>query len=57
MIATIMLAAGRDPFVMVEAEVPAFHRRTYHAGSGPFILEADEFDRSFHQLLLIWRWS
>ena len=49
MIATIMLAAGRDPFVMVGAEVPAFHRRTYHAGSGPFILEADEFDRSFHQ--------
>lgn len=47
MVAKILLAAGLDPFVMIGAPVPEFNRQTYRMGSGPLVLEADEFDRSF----------
>ncbi len=49
MAAKVAVAGHWDPFVMIGARVPDFANQTYRPGKGPLILEADEFDRSFHQ--------
>lgn len=47
MIAFIFQRASRDPLVMVGAPIREFNGETFRWGNGSFILEADEFDRSF----------
>ncbi len=50
MLASIFLAAGRDPSVLIGGDHPSLDGN-WRSGSGPdFIAEACEFDRSFHQL-------
>jgi UDP-N-acetylmuramate--alanine ligase len=47
MLALLLRAAGRDPSFIVGGEVPALGS-SGHAGQGPhFVLEADEYDRTF----------
>lgn len=47
MVAHILKKVGRDPLVMVGATLPILDNQTFVLGTGPFVLEADEFDRSF----------
>jgi UDP-N-acetylmuramate--alanine ligase len=46
MIATVLLMAGRDPTFIVGGEI-AHLGTNARAGSGPFVIEADEYDRTF----------
>ena len=47
MVAHILAETNQDPLVMIGAPLSQSDNRTYRVGSGPFVLEADEFDRSF----------
>jgi len=44
---------GLDPTVMVGGQVPAW-RGNYRPGSGPVVVEADEYDRAFLRLRPTW---
>jgi UDP-N-acetylmuramate--alanine ligase len=46
MIATMLLAAGQDPTFIVGGEI-AHLGTNARAGNGPFVIEADEYDRTF----------
>jgi UDP-N-acetylmuramate--alanine ligase len=46
MIATMLLAADRDPTFIVGGEI-AHLGTNARAGDGPFVIEADEYDRTF----------
>jgi len=46
MIATMLLAADQDPTFIVGGEI-AHLGTNARAGSGPFVIEADEYDRTF----------
>jgi UDP-N-acetylmuramate--alanine ligase len=46
MIATTLLLAGQDPTFIVGGEI-AHLGTNARAGSGPFVIEADEYDRTF----------
>ena len=51
MIATVLDEAGLDPTRARRRHGPQLRRRTRRAGSGDFlVVEADEYDRTFHQL-------
>lgn len=46
MIATMLLVADKDPTFIVGGEI-AHLGTNAHAGTGPFVVEADEYDRTF----------
>ncbi|HVH13508.1 MAG TPA: UDP-N-acetylmuramate--L-alanine ligase [Longimicrobium sp.] len=46
----VLAAAGMDPTGFVGARVPAWGGNLRHGGDRLFVVEADEYDRSFHQL-------
>jgi len=46
MIATVLLMAGQDPTFIVGGEI-AHLETNARAGGGPFVIEADEYDRTF----------
>jgi UDP-N-acetylmuramate--alanine ligase len=46
MMATMLLAAGQDPTFVVGGEIAHLHTNA-RAGTGPFLIEADEYDRTF----------
>jgi UDP-N-acetylmuramate--alanine ligase len=46
MIATTLLLAGRDPTFIVGGEIAHLDTNA-RAGTGPFVIEADEYDRTF----------
>ncbi len=48
MIAVVLVAAGFDPTVFVGADVPELGGNARHGTSGLVVIEADEYDRSFH---------
>lgn len=51
MAACVLLAAGRDPTVVVGTKVPALEGRNWRKGRGEiFLLEACEYRKSFHAL-------
>lgn len=51
MAARVLLAAGRDPTVVVGTKVPELHGRNWRKGGGEvFLLEACEYRKSFHCL-------
>ena len=47
---TVLAAAGLDPTGFVGAHVPAWGGNLRRGGDGLYVVEADEYDRSFHQL-------
>lgn len=47
LLASILIAAGRDPTVFVGGVVPDMDGRNYRIGKGPFVAELDESDGSF----------
>jgi UDP-N-acetylmuramate--alanine ligase len=50
MTTTVLAAAGMDPTGFVGAHVPAWDGNLRRGGDGLYVVEADEYDRSFHQL-------
>jgi UDP-N-acetylmuramate--alanine ligase len=50
MIAWALSVAGVDPSVVVGGLVPQLGGNAVHGAEGPFVVEACEFDRSFHNL-------
>jgi UDP-N-acetylmuramate--alanine ligase len=46
MVATVLLAAGQDPTFIVGGQI-AHLGTNARAGRGPFVIEADEYDRTF----------
>jgi len=46
----VLAAAGLDPTGFVGARVPAWGGNLRRGGDGLYVVEADEYDRSFHQL-------
>jgi UDP-N-acetylmuramate--alanine ligase len=46
----VLAAAGLDPTGFVGARVPAWGGNLRHGGDQVYVVEADEYDRSFHQL-------
>jgi len=48
---TVLSAAGLDPTGFVGAHVPAWGGNLRRGGDSVYVVEADEYDRSFHQLL------
>jgi UDP-N-acetylmuramate--alanine ligase len=48
MTAKILIEAGMDPMVILGSKYKLFGGKNFRAGSGHFILEADEFGASFH---------
>jgi UDP-N-acetylmuramate--alanine ligase len=47
---TVLAAAGLDPTGFVGAHVPAWGGNLRRGGDQLYVVEADEYDRSFHQL-------
>jgi UDP-N-acetylmuramate--alanine ligase len=47
---TVLAAAGMDPTGFVGARVPAWGGNLHRGGDRLYVVEADEYDRSFHQL-------
>jgi len=47
---TVLAAAGLDPTGFVGAHVPAWGGNLRRGGDRVYVVEADEYDRSFHQL-------
>src|SRR3954469_16524653 len=47
---TVLAAAGLDPTGFVGAHVPAWGGNLRRGGDRLYVVEADEYDRSFHQL-------
>jgi UDP-N-acetylmuramate--alanine ligase len=47
---TVLAAAGLDPTGFVGARVPAWGGNLRRGGDRVYVVEADEYDRSFHQL-------
>ncbi|HEX8245074.1 MAG TPA: UDP-N-acetylmuramate--L-alanine ligase [Longimicrobium sp.] len=47
---TVLAAAGLDPMGFVGAHVPAWGGNLRRGGDSVYVVEADEYDRSFHQL-------
>lgn len=47
---TVLAAAGLDPTGFVGAHVPAWGGNLRRGGDKVYVVEADEYDRSFHQL-------
>jgi UDP-N-acetylmuramate--alanine ligase len=47
---TVLAAAGLDPTGFVGARVPAWGGNLRRGGDSLYVVEADEYDRSFHQL-------
>jgi len=47
MLAQILLEAGLDPTCIIGGIVSSLDGRNARAGSGPFVVEADEYDRMF----------
>jgi UDP-N-acetylmuramate--alanine ligase len=47
---TVLAAAGLDPTGFVGAHVPAWGGNLREGGNEVYVVEADEYDRSFHQL-------
>lgn len=47
---TVLASAGLDPTGFVGAHVPAWGGNLRRGGDGLYVVEADEYDRSFHQL-------
>lgn len=47
---TVLAAAGLDPTGFVGAHVPAWGGNLRRGGNRVYVVEADEYDRSFHQL-------
>ncbi|HEX8903570.1 MAG TPA: Mur ligase domain-containing protein, partial [Longimicrobiaceae bacterium] len=47
---TVLAAAGMDPTGFVGAHVPAWGGNLRRGGDQVYVVEADEYDRSFHQL-------
>ncbi|HEX9936806.1 MAG TPA: UDP-N-acetylmuramate--L-alanine ligase [Longimicrobium sp.] len=47
---TVLAAAGLDPTGFVGAHVPAWGGNLRRGGDSVYVVEADEYDRSFHQL-------
>lgn len=48
---TVLTAAGLDPTAFVGARVPAWGGNLRRGKDEVYVVEADEYDRSFHQLL------
>lgn len=51
MIAEVLSTAGLDPTAFVGGRVPSWDGNYRHGRSDLFVVEADEYDRSFHELI------